>query len=454
MIRATIDSSFRCIRSLRRASFRRRAKHAKPVARARRILGIDGLEARLVPSGASAFAEFRGMGPRIAAIRRNAPQTIRQETSYRSAPQLFDSLATQYANDLTAEDVDRMSEFGFSSVRLVIYPVKKGWEHYDRLIDRIWSENMTPILILFSEEVMDTPQERQRLVEIAAHGAQRWADGPVLWDVWNEPTSPRFWKNKATPQVFADFASKVIDAIESQAPDHKVMLPSIPRIDNANKAFLFGVFDSRPDLLDRIDYVAVHLYGPTNGRGPHDPETKVKSLAALKSEFGSRYGRNIPFVISEFGWHTRGGGSVQPKVAGEYSPRLFLISLPYEIPLVVHYQWRDAPEEVGVSEPGIQTIRYGRRPAFDTLRYMIEQLDGYAYVRNLSQGNVYALLFMNASSQEKVVAWTTSGGRSMTLRSKTFDGRPLSLSGIGTTPRYFEISTKTRLSPRWSDHSD
>ena len=139
-------------------------------------------------------------------------------------------------------------------------------------------------------------------------------------------------------------------------------MPSIQRLDQTGKAFLTSIFDTRPDLLQQVDYIAVHLYGPANGAGPFDPESKIKSMANLRSELIKKYVKVPQFVISEFGWHTRGGGSISKTAQGYYAPRLILNAIANQVPMTVYYQWRDEQNEIGLSEPGLQTINYQPRP--------------------------------------------------------------------------------------------
>lgn len=351
------------------------------------------------------------------------------------SPAIAGRLATQYANNLTLEDVDKIAAFGFSAIRFVFLPRERGWSYYDSIINRIWEKGMTPILIPFTAQPMSDAQERQSLVDVAAEGASRFSNGPVLWDIWNEPTNTRFWRPAVTPSSFADFATSMIDAIKSNAPAHQVMVPSIPRLDDQNKKFLFSIFDQNPALIRKIDYLAVHLYTPTSSS---TPENMMKKLDSLRKEFSSRYKCDVPFVISEMGWHTVGGGSVQRSKAAQYNVRMFLSAISYDVPLVVHYEWRDSPEEVGVSEPGIQSIKYLARPAYTKLRQMAQELDGYSFVKVLNRGDDNALLFQDASGNAKIAAWNTTCITS-TLKLASPSGKTLKITDVSGQPRFVKV---------------
>lgn len=216
------------------------------------------------------------------------------------------------------------------------------------------------------------------------------------------------------------------------------MMPSIPRLDDQNKKFLFGIFDQHPDLIKKIDYLAVHLYTPTTNANTATPESQMKKLDALRKEFNKRYKCDLPFVISEMGWHTVGGGAIQPSKAAQYNVRMFLSAISYNVPLVVHYEWRDSPEEVGTSGPGIQSIKYVARPAYVKLRQMVQELDGYTFVKTLNRGDDNALLFQDASGNAKIAVWNTICNNS-TLTIASPSGKTLKISEVNGQPRFVKV---------------
>lgn len=370
-----------------------------------------------------------------------AASTVSSGATTEKIPAIAGRLATQYANDLTLEDVDKIAEFGFSKIRFVFLPRERGWDYYDSIIGRIWEKGMTPILIPFTAKPMNDAKEQQNLVNVVAEGADRFSAGPVLWDIWNEPSNSRFWRPAVTPSQFAGFSLRLIDSIKVNAPNHQVMMPSIPRLDDQNKKFLFGIFDQNPELIQKIDYLAVHLYTPTTSS---TPEQMLKKLDALRKEFNSRYKCNVPFVISEMGWHTVGGGSVQPSKAAQYNVRMFLSAISYNVPLVVHYEWRDSPEEVGTSAPGLQSIKYAARPAFVKLRQMVQELDGYTFVKTLIRGDNNALLFQDDSGNAKIAVWNTTCINS-TLKIAGPAGKTLKITDVNGQPRFVKVDKSYRF---------
>jgi hypothetical protein len=347
-------------------------------------------------------------------------------------------IGTQYANSLTTEDIKRMAEFGFKSVRFVMYVEKDLWSRYDPLVQEIWARGLTPIVIPFTTGVMDDANHRKSMIAGLARAAARYRDGDMIWDAWNEPTSPVFWKNRATPQVFATWANDVINAVRAFAPRHKVMLPSIQRTDREGNNFLMAMLAAQPDLLARADYIAVHTYGPATGGGPHDPESKTAQVVNLRNQIARRFKRTPVMVVSEFGWHTTGGGSVAPGVAGAYAPRFVLGNIAAGIPMTIYYEWRDEASEIGRSEPGIQTIDYRPRPAYHQLQAMFRELKDHRFVKTLQNGSTRVLLFNDPSGSAKIAAWNTRGGaRNVTITSR--NRRRLTLPRVSQNVQYFPV---------------
>jgi len=369
--------------------------------------------------------------------------------SFNDALKIPDVIGTQYANRLTLEDISRIAQFGFKSIRISIDPQTADLARYNSLIHAMWTSRITPILVLVSPSQMNQAEVRDRVINATMLLAARYADGAILWDAWNEPTSAVFWRGTAAPITFANFAARLVAEIKSAAPLHKIILPSIQRVDKAGKAFLTAVFDARPELLQQIDYIAVHTYGPASGAGPYDPESKIKALVDLRTELLKKYKQIPELVISEFGWHTRGGGSISPTTQGHYAPRLILNAIANHIPLTVYYQWRDEPKEIGRTEPGLQSIAYQPRPGYFGLKKLIDNLRDYAFVKSLSSSETKVLLFRNKAGDEKIAAWATCSS-SRSIKITTLNHSLISITNINQSPRYMEVPKEKRISDGWA----
>lgn len=349
-----------------------------------------------------------------------------------------DTIGTQHANDLTIKDINMIGDLGLKYIRIVMHVTMDMWNIYDPLVEAMWARDITPVVTIVSSELMDDPAIQAKYIEGAKRTAARYARGLILWDVYNEPTSPAFWKSQATPSGFANYAFNMIDAIKSGAPQHQVILPSIQRTDSVGEKFLWGVFAARPELLTKANYVSIHTYGPQSGAGPYHPEYKASEIVTLRSKFWSQFKTSPSWVVSEFGWHTVGGGSVSQANQGIYVPRLILINMQIGIPLTIYYAWRDAPSEVGKSEPGLLSIDFKPRTGYMAMKSLIDNLRGYSLVRSLTTGTTHAQLWRAPGLPDKIAAWIEAGNpRNVTLVAP--NKKKMALQKVSQAPKYFVV---------------
>lgn len=425
----------------RRVSTVRNTMHSLKRPRHIGFLSNEHLEQRELLAGLTVqVRQVKGL-PASNRMRFTAAQPfgIRQANSESNPIAIPEAVGIQYANSLTVDDIKRISEFGFKTIRIAMNPTHLNFDRYQTLVSAMWDQGITPMIILLSRSDLNTESGQKEFIQASEKLVEMFSSGDVIWDAWNEPTSPRFWSQGAKPRIFADYAVKLVGMIRSIAPQHQIIMPSIPRIDQSNINFLKGIFDYRPELLKQIDYLSVHVYGPANGRGPYDPESKILSINQLRNTLTQRYGRVPEIVISEFGWHTKGGGSVSNAMQGVYAPRLILNSVSNQIPMTIYYQWRDEASEINVSEPGIQTIDYKPRPAYYGLKTLINELNGYHYVRNINRSGVFILLFANQKSNQKIAYWS-NGTHRTSLRFRFNNSQVITLKNISQQPRYLQIN--------------
>ncbi len=155
-------------------------------------------------------------------------------------------------------------------------------------------------------------------------------------EIWNEPNLDFEWNNNPSPSEYARFLHAAAVAIKVKNPDVKIMNGGLAPTDGggksiSNEAFIDGMFEAVPALVDDIDIWASHPYlvdkscisSPNQNSkfcfGGYNAE-----LSVMKKYYGAK--TLPPVLITETSWHTLGSSQDMSPQQFSEATRFYWIS--------------------------------------------------------------------------------------------------------------------------------
>lgn len=294
---------------------------------------------------------------------------------------------------------------------------------YDRLATGLGAAGLKALFILcysnplYSPDGRSCPSDPQAATEFraayarwAAAAARHFAGRGYLWEIWNEPNIPNFWKPAPDVAAYSAMALEACRAIRAAAPGEAIIGPATSGID---LPFLKSCFER--GLLEWWDGVSVHPYRQS---APETAHTEYESLRRLIAGHAPR-GREIPILAAEWGYSTAWKGFSDAKQA-EFAVRQMLGNLAEGVPLTIWYDWRDDGDDPNEGEHRFGLVRrpfreaadlpFEPKPSWTAIHALATRLDGFRFnkrlwipERNRPDREAEVLLFSNKDRQQLVV---------------------------------------------------
>jgi hypothetical protein len=191
----------------------------------------------------------------------------------------------------------------------------------------------------------------------------------TMWEVWNEPDYPSWWKSHPNAAEYLELLKAVHDGIKEADPSAQVVLGALTNEGGGNN----GDFLEELYQLGAKDYFDILSHNPY-GRDVGSMVAFMRGERAIADRYGDS---SKPILITEWGWAT--GGSSPYIVTDEtcqaallYAGAKRLYELRSELNLigVTQFQWHDLagggtawPFYAGVirgdgtAKPGLETMR-------------------------------------------------------------------------------------------------
>lgn len=356
-------------------------------------------------------AGTQGAGPSVPPIASGLPEPV--------VPQCLG--VNIHFTDPKPGEMEMLVQAGFRWIRMDLSWAaterRKGeyeFSAYDRLLAALERYQLRALLILdyrnrFYDQGLSpyTEEGRQAMARWAAAAVRRYQGRGILWEMYNEPNIPAFWKPNPNPEHYILLAKAVGKAIGQVAPNELYIGPATSRID---LKFLEACFQG--GLLEYWDAVSVHPYRPTP---PETVQQEYTQLRALIQKYAPP-GKKIPILSGEWGYSAVWKNFDETK-QGKYLARQFLVNLMCGIPLSIWYDWHD--DGLDPKEPehhfGTVSCRYfpGRNPVYDpkpaywAAKTFATQLNGFQFHQKmeLPATEDYCLEFRRGQ-QRRWVVWT------------------------------------------------
>ena len=306
------------------------------------------------------------------------------------------------------------------------------WSAYDELAANIVARGMRPYFILdysnaLYEQVtvswpdgspvtafINSPHTADSVAGFAAWAraaALHFQSQQVIWEIWNEPNLPMFWKPWVNVDDYAALAVATCNAIHGAVPDAAVVGGATSGIDTAFLQHLFG-----SGVLDCLDAVSVHPY---RGATPDSVSGSFQYLRLMIDQAAPayRYGA-IPIISGEWGYSTVINGLSEADQAS-YLVRMQLVNLFNNIPISIWYDWKNDGVDPSNNEHNFGIVSNALQPklGYQALKTLSAQLSGYRILQRVNVGGSLdcVLLLVNAAGKYKAVVWTAGGAHSVRL---------------------------------------
>jgi hypothetical protein len=188
-----------------------------------------------------------------------------------------------------------------------------------------WAADRTALPVCGNRSPPARPAD---LAELMAALARRYGRGGSFWsahpelprepvlqyEVWNEENHAPSWCPRPDARSYADLYLAVHDAVHAVDPAALVMVGGLgafrvsgptpgggPALEPGR--FLAEMVAARPELLAKVDAVAIHIYDAT-------PADVLRDLAWFRGRLAGAGLERTPMVLNETGWYTQGRGGL------------------------------------------------------------------------------------------------------------------------------------------------
>ncbi len=273
-----------------------------------------------------------------------------------------------------------------------------------------------------------------------------------VWEIWNEPNGPTFWKPAPNPREFGKLAVAAAQCIHAADPNAKVVLGGM--VGNSDPiffgqrawGFLEDLLKAYPELITLTDVFALHPYTFLQNPIPEAPTMNafhtgyIDMLTEFRRVIDNAGGIGKPSWATELGWHTAIDAPIFKGVSEELQAALLVrscvIALANGIEKVFPYTYADGSGDLTESEAHFGMVRNPEhlspdeapapKPAYYAYQTMAHQLAPYHFTEDLRYsytlpGYVYAYRF-----ESVIVAWTYTA----TMQQIVLDNVPIQILSI------------------------
>lgn len=309
-------------------------------------------------------------------------------------------------------DLDMIAYAGFNFIRMDLFwhEVERSigsydFSNYNALTSELKERGLRPLYILdYGNPLYEDglPPRTDSGVAAFAMYARRCAEAfsdYAIYEIWNEPNIPVFWKPSPNASDYARLAKATVHGIREVCGKCTILAPATSGVDTE---FITRV--SMLKALDHVDAVSVHPYRNS------PPETALNDLENVRNLVGEKV-----IVISEWGYPTGGsyGSRVDVIKQAQYIVRVYLVSLLARAPITIVYDWKDDGLSLEDSEHNFGLVAHHIRglewliikPAYFAIYNFNRLLCGFSPAGILNASGVYSLM-LEKNGEKRIVLWT------------------------------------------------
>lgn len=261
------------------------------------------------------------------------------------------------------------------------------WSHYDAVIGEAAKNGIRVLPTVYSSPTWAEPSPEypplggrlpefedfvRAAVERYGSDGSFWKANPgvpklpmTLWQLWNEPNSPLFWKPAPDVGAYLELLRGFDSAVKRADPNGRVMLGGLfptPEGGIAMTDFVSGLYRAGGKGL--FDAAAIHAYAAT-------PEVAITRTAQLRSAIDRHGDSATPIWITEVGWASAGqpsGLTVGPERQADYLRQTFELASEQRERLgidgLIWYSLNDTPGPGWPGHCGLFTVGGTPKPSW------------------------------------------------------------------------------------------
>ncbi|MGE4351539.1 MAG: cellulase family glycosylhydrolase [Bdellovibrionales bacterium] len=334
-------------------------------------------------------------------------------------------------------ELKKIKAAGLSYVRFVIpwAEVEKGegtfvWGYFDTFIERLREHGLKAVVVLggghprytgFMEApegnidqtdtyllAPATPKAIEKFAAYTAATVKHFGHEGIVWELWNEPDSDRFWAPHAKAEDYIAVATAACQAMRVADPKAHIVGPGMAdmpgRWGTLRAGFLGKVL--RSSLPDCLDAISLHPY--RDGEKP--PETVLEAHEKLKTfirAYTPKEKPTLPVITTEWGFTLTDTSETEQAA---FLLRSFLLGTMAKVPLSIWYEWRDARSGPDDPEAHFGLLRLNRqeKQAYRVLESFLPPLVGSRIEErvNTPREEDFILRLRNEKGQNFIVFWT------------------------------------------------
>lgn len=232
------------------------------------------------------------------------------------------------------------------------------FKEFDLLVaDLEWTGLKALFILDYGNKLYDdglsphTPEGRAAFAKWSAAAVKRYAGKGYLWEIWNEPNIPHFWKPTTNAADYVALALEASKAIRAAAPKEAIIGPATSTVD---LKFLRTCFEG--GLLEHWDAVSVHPYRQKPAGTVTNDYAKLRALIA---EFAPKE-KVIPILSAEWGYSAAWKNYDEASQA-QMLTEMFTVNRAEKIPLSIWYDWKDDGTDPHEPEHHFGLVRHAHR---------------------------------------------------------------------------------------------
>jgi hypothetical protein len=262
------------------------------------------------------------------------------------------------------------------------------WSHYDGVIGEAARNGIRVLPTVYSSPTWAEPSPEypplgNRLPEfedfaraaVERYGSDGsfWKENPeipklpiTLWQLWNEPNSPLFWKPAPDTSAYVELLRSFDSTLERADPNAQIMLGGLfptPRGGTSMEDFMARLY--REGAQGHVDAAAIHPYAA-------NPANALAATADLRNVMTESGDAGTPIWITEVGWASAGqpsGLTVRPERQADYLRQTFELASERRLELgidgVIWYSLNDTPGPLWPGHCGLFTLDGMAKPSWD-----------------------------------------------------------------------------------------
>jgi len=292
------------------------------------------------------------------------------------------------------------------------------WSYTDWMFGQFVKRRMRPLIGLGLNNPLygvytriDTPEQREAFGKFVRAMVRRYHGRQVIWELWNEPNIPHFWRphsgetltSKQAAQEYMEMLKVIAPIVREEDPQALFIGPSA-----ANYNTPWMLYALQMGMMSYFDALSVHPYQANAGR----PELVIAQHNQVHGWIPLQ-DRNKPVIFSEWGYTTGvGTGEVSQEVQRNFVQRQYLLSLMLGVNGNFTYGMADQGKTNPCTNKGVCYGLFGRysgkpKLAFYGLKDLQTKLAGFRYLGRVGgpKPTVYIMKFGNYRGDVRYAAW-------------------------------------------------